>query len=468
MQPTTPSPWKSLTRFLLRSLYTPLLATLLWSLWYAYAAHRLNTQLAEYRARGEPASPQDFVGKALPPSENAYALAIEAADALKLTTDELELVDSPTSTTRTMLPLSPEQMETARKMLIDHAPTLELAHTASETRECVAPYNPKSMDANVHGLSQFRRLSNFLRIVAFYHHQNQRDDLVLDDLQEMRMLTTTASAGHFIIHHLVSIAIDANTSQALLQMAPDFEIAGVNNPHGASREQIRQTALEFLDREQFQETLRSSLKNERIYDSIYINALLASSDRWLLPLFRLDAVRAMENADVRIRAVSPGVPSYPTAKAHFPEERTSDSNLQAAAHLLSEDSASMNRAVLLHYRAMTDREAAGLSLLIRLYELDHAAELPARLVDLTPTYLPTLPPDPFQNGGTPFIYDAKRRIFYSVGQNGTDDGGPATSRGYPDWSAKDTVYSLNRPLPPPPSTTEGSGAFVPEPAPPPN
>ena len=63
----------------------------------------------------------------------------------------------------------------------------------------------------------------------------------------------------------------------------------------------------------------------------------------------------------------------------------------------------MNKAVLLHYRAMTDREAAGLSLLLRLYGIDHAGKLPARLADLTPTYLPALPQDPFRNDGSYFV-----------------------------------------------------------------
>ena len=263
----------------------------------------------------------------MPPSENAYALATQAAESLKLTTDELELVDSPTSITRTMLPLSPEQMEASQKMLIDHAPTLDLMHKASRTQECVAPFDIKNLDNNFRGLGQFRKLSNFLRIVAFSHHQDHRDDLVIDDLDQMRMLTRVTSAGHLLIHHLVCVAIDANTSGALLQMAPDFAIAGIDNPHGASREQIRQTALKFLDQTQFQETLRFSLKNERIYNSLYTNALLAASDRWLLPMFRLDVVRAMEDAGTFASVQS--APAFLLIRQQNPtssKERIGDSN----------------------------------------------------------------------------------------------------------------------------------------------
>ncbi|MCL2639632.1 MAG: hypothetical protein FWD53_02190, partial [Phycisphaerales bacterium] len=111
----TPSPWRTLTRTLLRSRYFLLAVALLWTAWYIYADHALNTRLAEYRNRNEPTTPADLSPPLPTGTNNAYEHLVNAITAMTLTPDEHYLVNN--SASPTTLPLSPADMATARTMI---------------------------------------------------------------------------------------------------------------------------------------------------------------------------------------------------------------------------------------------------------------------------------------------------------------------------------------------------------------
>ncbi|RBP45098.1 hypothetical protein DES53_10394 [Roseimicrobium gellanilyticum] len=77
-----------------------------------------------------------------------------------------------------------------------------------------------------------------------------------------------------------------------------------------------------------------------------------------------------------------------------------------------------------------------LLLALRLHELEHGS-LPDTLGALVPSYLPAVPTDIFS--GTPFLWNAKLQVLYTVGKNGKDDGGTIdeerAERGL-DWGVK--------------------------------
>lgn len=85
---------------------------------------------------------------------------------------------------------------------------------------------------------------------------------------------------------------------------------------------------------------------------------------------------------------------------------------------------------------LNHREELMLQLALRLHELEHA-RLPATLDALVPAYLPTVPVDVIS--GTPFLWNAKLQVLYTVGKNGMDDGGSINDerpeRGL-DWGVK--------------------------------
>ena len=114
-----------------------------------------------------------------------------------------------------------------------------------------------------------------------------------------------------------------------------------------------------------------------------------------------------------------------------------------------------DRCISRNFHIRTDLRATAIMLGLRLYSLDHGDKFPARLEDLVPAYLPAVPADPMASGGRPlrFIADETDPRIYSVGTNGTDEGGsevPTKPLQYieepPDcWHREDAVFHFFRP-----------------------
>ncbi|MFI5385830.1 MAG: hypothetical protein ACHQ50_06885 [Fimbriimonadales bacterium] len=82
-------------------------------------------------------------------------------------------------------------------------------------------------------------------------------------------------------------------------------------------------------------------------------------------------------------------------------------------------------------------EGARLTVALEIFELTYR-RLPQSLSDLDTLHLPgAAPVDPYTDG--PFHYDAKRRICWSVGENGKDDGGSNT---LPAGPTDDRVFKI--------------------------
>jgi hypothetical protein len=84
-----------------------------------------------------------------------------------------------------------------------------------------------------------------------------------------------------------------------------------------------------------------------------------------------------------------------------------------------------------------DRDGVLIGLALELYHHEHG-KWPASLADLSPRFLPTLPPDPITGGPLHYKVVNDRPLVYSVGIDGKDDGGrlPKNERGelQPDYA----------------------------------
>lgn len=79
---------------------------------------------------------------------------------------------------------------------------------------------------------------------------------------------------------------------------------------------------------------------------------------------------------------------------------------------------------LAYFTALTSRITLSLSdvaLALRADAGEHGGRYPARLDDLVPAYLDTVPRDPFD--GAPLRYDPVRPAVWSIGPDGNDDAG---------------------------------------------
>src|SRR5205823_316826 len=91
-----------------------------------------------------------------------------------------------------------------------------------------------------------------------------------------------------------------------------------------------------------------------------------------------------------------------------------------------------------------------------LYRCHQHDAWPDSLEQLVPDYLPSVPLDPLAAGARAFKYASRsattQPFIYSVGEDGTDDGGSITPRSpkwkrvkpFEPWNARDAVYHLSR------------------------
>jgi len=96
------------------------------------------------------------------------------------------------------------------------------------------------------------------------------------------------------------------------------------------------------------------------------------------------------------------------------------------------------QAVSASFYHRTASEACRLAILIQLYSQLHGGALPGKLNDLSELVPTGHPPEDLYAGG-PFHFDARRRIYWSVGENGVDDGGRNSPGVYPPL---DIVWQL--------------------------
>jgi hypothetical protein len=126
-----------------------------------------------------------------------------------------------------------------------------------------------------------------------------------------------------------------------------------------------------------------------------------------------------------------------------------------------------DRFVLQQYRGRAERRLVATALALRLYAVEHGGEYPQTLDELLPKYLPAVPIDPFASGEKPLSYsadDPEAPLVYSVGENGTDEGGSQIPnnrrRANPGrWEMSDAVLRMKAtPLLKPQTEEEGEKA----------
>jgi hypothetical protein len=289
-----------------------------------------------------------------------------------------------------------------------------------------------------------------------------------------------------LVTYLVAAGNDSRACDLVRVLSHDLRVLPDSNattqPTGpASRAQVNALIAELLDETDHRRGFRTGLQTERMmeYDcavnpvglgvwGVQMSSIVGMVYR---PIFDLDAIRVMQNTTAVADAGAAS--NWPAANAQLPNVDRQFSSLTTAGNatrLLSRIiMPAFDRAVLRHYRAMAERRVAALRLAIRLYQIDHGGKDPARLDELVPNYIPALPLDLFASDGRSFGYFAAPRPFvYSVGEDGADDGGDATSNprltpttapaGSPDdpqlWERRDIIFPLGRYVRPPPAPSD--------------
>jgi hypothetical protein len=441
---------------------TAIIALIGLRLWWGHVADRELQEMANAaHARGEPFWPEDFDPAPVPDANNAGLSLSKAAAAIVMNTQYNTVNDSNSSDLPT-----PALLQTIGAVLTTNRSSLQLARQArSQTQidwgirartPVLTTYLPSRL------LTGQRHLANLLSWAALHAHATGNDLEAIEYLRDiLRQAEALAHATPTLVSDMVVTGIVKLAADRVHDLAWDLSLEGESSPakSPATRKQVRDLIAELLNEESFRQGAVLSWEGERMMnlDAVhhvrggFVDPVLQF---WFVkPMFDLDGVRLARSDEGRARATTQ--PNWPAAKKQIASASNDDtSSIARLTQLISTVmEPSTERAILLQFRALTERRVAAIELAIRLYRVDHHGNYPASLNELTPRYLPAVPLDPMAVGATPMRYrpEAKPPVVYSVGEDGKDDGGTSLPNDGPKgdrWQQSDAVYPLE-PLPAP-------------------
>ncbi len=438
-------------------------------LWWGYAAkHALDRKIAELRAAGYGVYPEDMPKDDKLRSEEAAELWDQAAWAAAQVFDPNGLGPGDLLADRNLITLRRDDVDA---LIAGYTPAFDLLRKAREMPpgEWNIPWGISAVLPA--GLAGYRALAKAICDVAVY------DAFTGDFARGVAHLRDALAIGcalrhqrGFLINMLVSIAVDslaAGRVEQILMHAASIPNAGAERP-AAIRTEAAILIDVLIDETEMASSWIAAWHRERhvVVDELQqlldAKALPQTLIRFprpmprprdhalaalLSPAWRVDAIGALEECVAMERASLASTYSAGNEQSQwvYAYPRTT---LPAAVRFWHGDL--LDRVVLLKFRATAQRRLAATALAIYLYKLD-TGERPATLTELVPTYLPTLPTDPFSPDGATFRYrpHGERGLIYSLGPNGVDDGGVNSEE--PDGG--DLLFHLD---PPPPGDDDAA------------
>ncbi|MCC7291257.1 MAG: hypothetical protein IT449_04240 [Phycisphaerales bacterium] len=441
---------------MLALLFLLLVVTRVW--WGAAAQRRLDAVIERYRAAGEPILIADFTPMNAPrDAENAALLYEQAAVAVVIPSDMEVKGESFVADLR----FAWAYPEDSRRMVEANQPVLALLKQGDALSACDwgVRYTSPMVTALLPNLTWIRNLQKTLCALAAAQHVTGDDEAALRTWSHIerineRMMTPRESG---VIQDLVALACMGTMCRSIEAVAPTLRIgdsatASSNPLKPATRAQVQALIAALLDEAPLRKGWWNAITVERasmadmmtLFAKGRLNAFAVTgasgfgvisarvTSVFMGPVLTSDAVFAVEFL-TQLREAG-GKSTYAFAQSALPvapptwnSSGSGDafSRLAGMARQMSSIvMPSLDRAMVLNYRALADRRMAATALAIRLYELDHGRR-PDRLDELVPAYLPAVPYDPFAQPVGPIRYDptASPPILYSVNVDARDDGG---------------------------------------------
>jgi hypothetical protein len=413
-----------------------------WYAWYSYACHALDSAIAHLHASGIGTSPATSVTPTtVPAAQNAVDLLQRAYAARRMTRADEEFLFHASSGYPWMLPLTQADAARSAELYQRNAETLDLLHRAAEAPAVAwPPYDPTRPGAPSRLAGQQRSLVVLIQAMVFCLHQDGDDRAALGLLRDQLAASDALIRYAMPVPFISGCGAQGTALDGLCQVTSTLRVG--EGPGDANAEGVQRLIQKLLDQSAYARCA------ERAFASnVDATAQQAASRPWLVrPVALLEARRF--------------VLLLPTAAGSFSGRAWPFSTRPWSASPGGPRALTVSRPEHLE-EALRDqvawggtlftlrRRVAATALALRLYDAHHGV-LPPGLSDLVPAYLPAVTEDPFATAGTALQYDRIRRIIYSVGRNGADDGGSATViPGQLNMHDADSVYQYGTPSSPP-------------------
>jgi hypothetical protein len=446
--------------------------------WGVNAQRALDEAVSELRRNGQPVEAADL---AAPPIAGADNAAIDLRAAAQL----LDTSSDPWKAFEAVDPTEPLSEEAQRKVVAvveseGARKALALVREARGKRaaDWQIPMQSPLLSVLLPDLGEQRKLANVARAAARQARLRGDHAAAVEYARDLMGIARAIDFQSLLISHLVAAGIGESAVYELEQLAPDLEVSGraarrpaetkVARP--ATPDQVRLLIADLLDEAPANQALRQAFRTERV---MQLDTAALVADR-KLPLSTVSGTsgggkgagidhlpRALILSDARLMldhttatlAVLEKSADWPSYQKNAPASPLPDKGASARHFVAGLLLPAYENAVRTHFRSLADRRLAAAALAVRCYAADHG-RLPQKLDELVPQYLPSVPLDPFAAGGKPLRYVAAPvPLVYSVGDNGTDEGG-SDQRVNPKrqvmsrWDTQDAVF-FAAPKPPP-------------------
>jgi hypothetical protein len=432
------------------------------AVWTWRASNALAAAIAEIEARGEAMSVAALQPVIPPEDQNGYvelkqvmAIVATKTDAAKAFDDLEEAVG---------LPLREDERAILEPFLSERASARPLIDRAAAKSVCVMDVKLTSplFAQDVPEWKELRSVANWLRAEAMHQLTEGDHATAIQRLKQIELIATAAATHPSLMGYLVANGGRTMQAYAIVEVSTELRIG--TDRGAVSTSDTKRLISSLLDGRRIDSEQLLAYQGDRFASSDAMrnwwandpsrNSKSPPADPPQKPsAIKRYGVSAILNttALAQIEGITDLIPvlaitDSPTAREALSAWKTKHASEDAglprmiAATFLS----SLDRPVEAKYPLVTDRHLAATALAVRWYRVENGGAWPGSLEALVPKYLPEVPRDPMAAGGKIQYRGGDNPILWSVGTNGTDEGGDDTPTRPRDgeWQRPDRVVYL--------------------------
>jgi len=348
-------------------------------------------------------------------------------------------------------PLAQETKDLIAQHLADNQEALELLHKGAAIEHSRYPIDlSKGFEALMPYLADFRTGAKLLKLEAAMHAENDKPQLAADSITTMLGLARSLSKEPVLISQLVRFACQGLAVSALEHVINKTEFTD---------EQLIELSKTLAEGEDFSAMTRTFAGERCAGVSIFkmpaakILQLVDGSSSQLtvlaITLYKfagladMDAIMYLDLMNDYMNAIQ--LPSHERRDAADAIDAKFETKPKIYI-ILRMIMPALSRVATIDIRTTAQLQTAQAGLAIERYRLA-TGSLPTTLTELRPTYLDSIPKDPFDGKDLRYEKLEAGFVVYSIGEDGSDDGGkerPVKSKEKKESSNWDITFIVQR------------------------
>lgn len=327
-------------------------------------------------------------------------------------------------------PLSEQIKEAISEYLAGNDVALKLLHKATAMKQCRYPVDlTQGVKTILSHLTKGRQAARLLELDAIRHAEQVEPGLATSSVLDSMHFAHSLSNEPLLISHLFQMSCYASTVSTLERV---ISRTVLENDQLTQLDAAIQSAVEpksafyaFVGERCFGSHQIAAMTTKDLVDLISLGVGVPMIARWSFPLYResglleLDHLCYLELTEDFIGCIQ----MLPHESVRARKILLPIAKKRAKYHVFAEEDVVVWATAMTKGDRLTARLLAARSAVAVERRRLAASKLPENLDELVPAYIPTIPTDPFN--GQPLRYRklSKGYVGYSVGEDGTDDGG---------------------------------------------